>query len=87
MLSISDYQLDGATLKLAKVRVSRARSMLWNLEDLFGRIAEEASDKDAVLEMIEDYKRWDWDRDKKTAADEIQGIRSDLAEIAADAVS
>lgn len=85
-LSISDYQLDGGKIKLAKDQESRARSMLWNLEDLFGRI-EEACDKEEILEEIENYKRWDWDRDKKTAADEIQGIRSDLAEIAADAVS
>lgn len=66
-LSISDYQLDNATMNSAKDEASRARSMLWNLGDLFGSI-EEAEDKDAILEAVENYKRFDWKRDMGNAA-------------------
>ena len=62
-LSISDYQLDSANLKAAKDESFRASSMLWNLGDLFSRI-EEASDKEEILEAVEDYKRFDWAADK-----------------------
>lgn len=68
-LEVSDYQLENAALKKAKDAKSRAQSMLWNLGDLFSRI-EEASDKDAILEAIEEYKTYDWERDKKNAAPE-----------------
>lgn len=66
-LSISDYQLDSATMKSANDEASRARSMLWNLGDLFGKI-DESADKDEILEAVEDYKRFDWSRDKEKAA-------------------
>lgn len=66
-LEISDYQLDNAALKLAADAKSWARSMLWNLSDLFGRIGE-ADDKDAILEAVEDYKNYDWARDKEAVA-------------------
>lgn len=51
-LSISDYQLDSATMRAAKDEKSRASSMLWNLGDLFSRI-EEADSKDDILEAVE----------------------------------
>jgi hypothetical protein len=63
-LKVSDYQLDSATLKLASEAKSRASSLLWNLNDLFSRI-EEADDKDAILEAVNDYKTYDWERDKE----------------------
>lgn len=65
-LRISDYQLSDARTKLANEAQSRATSMLWNLGDLFGKI-EEAADKDEILEAVEDYKRFDWERDKSKA--------------------
>lgn len=65
-LKISDYQLDSAAMRAAKEEKSRASSMLWNLNDLFSRI-EEADDKEAILETVEDYKKYEWDNDKKRA--------------------
>jgi hypothetical protein len=65
-LSISDYQLENAALKLAQQEKSRASSMLWNLGDLFGRI-EDAADKEAILEAIKEYREYEWDGDKKAA--------------------
>lgn len=62
-LEISDYQLDSAAMKLAKDTKSRASSMLWNLIDLFSKI-EKAADKDEILEAVDDYKKYDWDRDR-----------------------
>lgn len=66
-LEISDYQLDSAALKLAKDEKSKAGSLLWNLSDLFAAI-EEADDKDAILEAVDDYKRHSWERDKAEEA-------------------
>lgn len=66
-LSISDYQLENAALKLAADEKSNARSMLYNLGYLFDSI-KEAADKDAILEAIDDYTKYDWARDKKAAA-------------------
>lgn len=63
-LKVSDYQLGSAALKLAQEEKSRAGSMLWNLSDLFSKI-EDADDKDAILEAVEDYKTYDWARDKE----------------------
>lgn len=63
-LKISDYELDSATLKLANDEKSHAKSMLWNLGDLFCRI-DEADDKEAILEAVKEYKEWDWPRDKE----------------------
>ena len=40
--------------------------MLWNLNDLFSRI-DEADDKEAILEAVEEYKTYDWNRDKEKA--------------------
>lgn len=65
-LRISDYQLDSAAMRAAKEEKSRASSMLWNLGDLFSRI-EEADDKEAILETVEEYKKYEWDNDKKRA--------------------
>jgi hypothetical protein len=62
-LKISDYELESAALKNAKDEKSKASFMLWNLGDLFEKI-DEASDKDEILECIEDYKNFDWQRDK-----------------------
>lgn len=62
-LSISDYQIENAAMKLAQDAKSRAGSMLWNLSELFDKIAE-ADGKDEILEAVEDYKRFDWARDK-----------------------
>lgn len=67
-LAVSDYQLGNAALKLANEATSRARSMLYGLGDLFGQI-EEAADKSAILEAVNWYKEYDWDSDKKKAAD------------------
>jgi hypothetical protein len=48
-LSISDYQLSSAALKIAKDEQSVASSLLWSLRDLFQSI-EEADGKDAILD-------------------------------------
>jgi hypothetical protein len=65
-LEISDYQLENAALKAAKDESSRARSMIWNIGNLFATI-EEADDKDAILEAISDYKNFDWANDQREA--------------------
>lgn len=65
-LSISDYQLESAALKLASDAKSRANSLLWNLNGLFETI-QEADDKEAILEAVEDYKKYEWEGDKKKA--------------------
>jgi hypothetical protein len=65
-LDISDYQIESAALKLAADAKSRAGSMLWNLSELFDKIGE-AEGKDEILEAVEDYKRFDWESDKKAA--------------------
>lgn len=67
-LDISDYQLSNVDMKLAAEAKSRASSMLWNLTDLFEKIAE-ADGKDEILEAVDDYKRFDWERDKKALAE------------------
>jgi hypothetical protein len=72
-LELSDYQLDSAALKLAKEAESRSRSLLWNLEGLFGSI-EEADDKEAILELLNDYKNYDWKHDKKELGDAATDI-------------
>lgn len=64
-LELSDYQLSNALIKEAERADSKARSLLWNLNDLFGQI-DEADDKDAILELIEDYKRYRYERDKQS---------------------
>jgi hypothetical protein len=68
-LRLSDYQLANAMLELAKDKELRAQSMLWNVGDLFANI-EEADDKDAILELVNDYKTYDWQRDK----DKLQAV-------------
>lgn len=68
-LEISDYQLEHAAIKLAKDARSRAGSMLWNLSDLFDKI-ENAEGKDEILEAVDDYKKYDWARDKDAFAKE-----------------
>lgn len=62
-LEISDYQLENAALKLANDAVLKARSMLDNLNDLFGMIAEADSVED-IRDKVEEYKEYDWFRDK-----------------------
>lgn len=66
-LEISDYELDNATLKLAKDKASNARSMLYGLNDLFERIKEDDSTRETILEAVDDYKRYDWSRDREKA--------------------
>jgi hypothetical protein len=65
-LEISDYELDSAILKLAKEEHSRARSMLWNIDSLFGTIRE-AEDKEAILEAVNEYQRYDAESDWRRA--------------------
>lgn len=65
-LRISDYQLENAALLEAKEAKNRASSMLWNLGDLFSTI-EEADDKEAILEAVGEYKKYEWPRDKEKA--------------------
>lgn len=81
-LELKDYQLDSAVLSLAKKSELRSRSMLYNIEALFGAI-EEASDLDAAKEAVEDYKNYSMKRDFAEAgiAAAVDGIRADLAEI------
>lgn len=68
-LTVSDYLLENAALKNAKDALSNARSMLWNLGDLFSKI-EEAEDKDEILEAVSEYKEYDWLRDKS----KVEGV-------------
>lgn len=65
-LEISDYQLSSAAMQSAKEAESKARSLLWNLNDLFEQISE-ADDKDAILELVDDYKQFTFERDKANA--------------------
>lgn len=76
-LEISDYQLEHAMMKEAKDFRSKVGSLFWNISDLFDQI-NEADDKDAILELIDDYKRYTWERDKATFA--AQGIEAGTAE-------
>lgn len=66
-LEVSDYQLESGKIKLAAEAQSRASSMLWNMGYLFEQI-EEASDKDAILEHVQFYRDYDWQRDKDKIA-------------------
>lgn len=68
-LSLSDYQIEGVKLKMAEEAKSRASSMLWNLEYLFSQI-EDADDKEAILEHVEWYRKYDWQRDKDSIKSE-----------------
>ena len=68
-LKLSDYQLSNATMEQAKEAKSRTSSMLWNIGDLFIQ-NEEAEDKEAILEAVNDYKNYDWARDKEKVAKE-----------------
>ena len=61
-LDISDYQFENALLKKAADAQREARSLLYNLSDLFVAI-NEADDKDAILEAVDEYKRWSLERD------------------------
>ena len=67
-LEISDYQLSSAALKEAADFKSRASMLLYNISDLFAAI-EEAGDKDAVTEAVDEYRRWYWERDLKEVRD------------------
>lgn len=67
-LELSDYQLSSAMIKDAEIQTRKARALLWNLNDLFSSI-DEADDKDAILEMIDDYKRFSFERDKEKAGE------------------
>jgi hypothetical protein len=72
-LSISNYQLESAAMHLAKEAKNRANSLLWNLNGLFSTI-EEADDKEAIIEAVEDYKKYEWEDDKKKA-----GLSTEIA--------
>jgi hypothetical protein len=74
-LKVSDYQLESALLRKAKDEQSRASSMLWNLGELFETI-QEADDKDAILEAVEEYKKYDWSRDKEKVQQSPQDTAS-----------
>ncbi len=65
-VEISDYQLESAALKNASDAAYRARSMLYGIGSLFDEIAD-AADKDAILELIADYRKYDWATDKAKA--------------------
>ncbi len=65
-LEISDYQLENALLKDAADAKRRAGHLLWNLNDLFDGI-KEADDKDAIIELVDDYQTYSWPRDKDAA--------------------
>lgn len=67
-LEISDYQLESALLKKAAEARSRAGQLLWNLSALFDTI-KEADDKDAILEAVEEYREYNWARDKEVAGE------------------
>lgn len=67
-LEISDYQLENAMMKGAKDFKSRASSLLYNIADLFDTI-QEAADRDAILEAVDDYKRYSWERDLQQLAE------------------
>lgn len=71
-LEISDYQLEHAALKLAKDQLSRWGGYLWNVGDLFSEI-NEASDKEAIIDLIDDYKR-------RYMEGDLKEIRAALAE-------
>lgn len=71
-LEISDYQLDAAGIHAAKEMKSRWASLAWNVNGLFDEISE-ADDKDAILELVDDYKRYNMERD-------IADVRAALAE-------
>lgn len=68
-LAISDYQLEHAMMREAKDYRSRVGSLFWNVSDLFDTI-EAAADKDAILEAIDDYKSFSWERDKTKFVEE-----------------
>ena len=67
-LEISDYQLEHAMMKEAKDYQSKIGSLFWNVSDLFETIAG-ADDKDAILEAIDEYKNYTWERDKARFAE------------------
>jgi hypothetical protein len=62
-LKVSDYELHSAAMEAAKDEKHRASQLLWNLTDLFEKIAE-ADTKDEILEHVDWYKTYDWGRDK-----------------------
>lgn len=72
-LEISDYRLEHAMMREAKEYRSKVGSLFWNVSDLFETI-EAASDKYAILEAIDDYKRFTWERDRERFA--AQGIEA-----------
>ena len=66
-LELSDYQIEHAMIASAKQYKSKINSMFRNIGYLFSTI-EEAADKDAILEAIDDYKRFTWQCDKEKFA-------------------
>lgn len=69
-LQISDYQITNAAMQCATRERHAAGRLLWTLSELFDAI-QEADDKDAILEAIDEYKSRDWARDK-AAAEQVQ---------------
>ena len=65
-LSISDYQLDSAKIKIAASNRYANSAILYNLGYLFDEIIE-AENKDEILVLIEEYRARDWITDKAKA--------------------
>lgn len=70
-LRISDYQLESAKIKLADDARSEISGKFWNVGYLLEQI-EEADDKDAILELVDFYKQYDWQRDKDRFAEAVE---------------
>lgn len=64
VLSVGDYQLESARLKEAEQSIAKSRAVLYGLGDLFSNI-EEASDKEEILDLVGNYREYDWKRDKE----------------------
>jgi len=71
-LEVSDWQLESGKVNLAKEAKKRAESLIWNIGYLFEQI-EEADDKDAILEHVQFYRDYDWQRDKDKLASQPTG--------------
>ena len=81
-LEISDYQLTSARLKEVQELLSRAGSLFWNINDLFESI-QEASDKDAILEAVDEYREWHLKRDLASVASAMSAFGQDAERLEA----
>jgi len=75
-LEISDYQLENALLKKAEDQTSTAGHLLWNVNDLFETI-KEASDKDTIIEAVEEYQSYQRERDIERLFEVVDGARAE----------